>query len=87
MEGDCHIFLIFLVYRFITWYTRYINSISILISLLFSEKPDVTITNECVIPGISQKNLDLFLKTFSLLPVFMLHHRNLSILECQISAV
>ena len=88
MEANCNIFLINLVHQFFRFDIPSISldilSISFPMSLPISGKPGITIINALYM--VFCKNTWFNKKFFSLLPVSVLHHRNSSILDCQIPA-
>ena len=88
MEANCNIFLINLVHQFFRFDIPSISldilSISFPMSLPISGKPGITIINALYM--VFCKKTWFNKKFFSLLPVSVLHHRNSSILDCQIPA-
>ena len=84
MEADCRMLFVNLIYRFFRFDIPSISldilDISFPVSLPFSDKPGITI-KKCVILATSHEKLVLTTTKINLLPVFILHHRNFSILK------
>ena len=82
MEVDCHLFLTYLVYRFLRFDLpcSLLGILGISFPMSLFEIPGITIVN-CVMLGILHEKLDLTKTFFSWLPASMLHQRKLEFFD------
>ena len=85
MEVDCHLFLTYLVYRFLRFDLPCIllGILGISFPMSLFEIPGITIVN-CVMPGILHEKLDLTKIFLSWLPASMLHQRKLEFFDTRV---